>query len=50
MTSREAGDASKVEVNLPALDFWVILRGCDEFGWIDPTTANELGPECLARV
>ena len=40
MTSREAGDASKLEVNLPALDFWGILRRCEDLGWIGPTTAN----------
>ena len=40
MTSREARDASKVEVNFSALDFWGILHRCDELGWIGPTTAN----------
>ena len=50
MTSREAGDASKVEVNLPSLNFWGILRRCEELGWIGPTSDNELEFECLAQV
>ena len=50
MTSKEVLFHSKLDRFDEVDDFWVILRGCDEFGWIDPTTANELGPECLARV
>ena len=50
MTSTDAGDAPKVEVNLPGLDFLGILRRCEELGWIGPTTANELEFECLAQV
>ena len=57
MTSRKAGNATKMEVGLPALSFWVILRRCGqrtismlrELGWIDPTTANDLGPESYAE-
>jgi hypothetical protein len=36
MTSTKAGNASKVEVDLPALGFWVILRRCRKWVGLTP--------------
>ena len=36
MTSTKAGNATKMEVGLPALSFWVILRRCGKWVGLTP--------------